>query len=86
MAVSVNCAANRFTMAGLVAADAAFKQVSTDPAPTDPAPVGGPFQGIRDHLCDGKSPAGATRYENRALALAAGFRIITSNRNDPARQ
>ena len=86
MTVSVNCTANTFTIAGLVSLDAALNQVSADPEPTDPAAVGGPFQGIRDYLCAGKIPAGATRYQTRELALAAGFSIITANRTDPARQ
>ncbi len=86
MTVSVNCTANTFTITGLVSLDRDRKQVSTDPAPTDPAPAGGPFQGIRDYLCDGKIPAGATRYDTRELALETGFRIIAANRTDPARQ
>ena len=86
MTVSVNCSANTFTMAGLVSLAGVLKPPSTDLASTAPAPVGGPSQGIRDYLCDGKIPAGATRYEMRALALEAGLRIITANRADPARQ
>lgn len=86
MTVSVDCTANTFTISGLVSLDAALNQVSTDPEPTKPAAIGGPFKGIRDYLCDGKIPAGATRYDTRELALAAGFSIITANRTDPARQ
>lgn len=85
MTVSVNCTANTFTIAGLVSLDRDLKEVSTDPAPTDPAPVGGPFQGIRDYLCDGKIPAGATRYDTRELALETGFGIIAANRTDRSR-
>lgn len=86
MTVSVNCTANTFTIAALVSLDRELKEVSTDPAPTDPAAVGGPFKGIRDYLCDGKIPAGATRYDSRAAAVETGFRIIAANRTDPARQ
>lgn len=86
MTVSVNCTANTFTIAGLVSLDRELKEVSTDPAPTDPAAVGGPFKAIRDYLCDAKIPAGATRYDSRAAAVDTGFRIIAANRTDPARQ
>lgn len=86
MTVSVNCTANTFTIAGLVSLDRDLKEVSTDPAPTDPAAIGGPFKGIRDYLCYGKIPAGATRYDSRAAAVETGFGIIAANRNDPARQ
>lgn len=86
MTVSVNCTANTFTIAGLVSLDRELKEVSTDPAPTDPAAVGGPFKGIRDYLCDGKIPAGATRYDSRAAAVETGFTIVAANRTDPARQ
>jgi len=86
MTVSVDCTVNTFTIAGLVSLDAALKQVSTDPEPTKPAAVGGAFRAVRDCVCDGKIPAGATRYDSRALALETGFRIIAANRTDPARQ
>lgn len=86
MTVSVDCTANTFTITGLVSLDAGLNQVSTDPAPTNPAAVGGPYKAIRDYLCDGKTPAGATPYASRAEALAAGLRIIAANKADPARQ
>ena len=86
MTVSVDCTANTFTITGLVSLDASLKQVSTDPEPTVPAAVGGPYKAIRDYLCDGKTPAGATPYASRAEALDAGLRIIAANRADPARQ
>jgi hypothetical protein len=84
--VSVDCTANTFTITGLVSLDRELKQVSTDPEPTKPAAATGPFKTIRDYLCDGNIPAGATRYDSQAAALDAGLRIIAANRADPARQ
>jgi hypothetical protein len=86
MTVSVDCTTNTFTISGLVSLDAALKPVSTDPEPTVPAAVGGPYRAVRDYLCEGKTPAGATPYASRAEALAAGLRIIAANRADPTRQ
>lgn len=86
MTVSVDCTASTFTISGLVSLDRELNQISTDPAPTQPAAIGSAFTAIRDYLCDGKIPAGATRYNNRVEALDAGLRIIAANRTDPARQ
>ena len=86
MTVSVDCTANTFVITGLVSLDRELKQISTDPDPTNPAAVGGPFKALRDYLCDGKIPAGASRYGSRAEALEVGLRIIAANRTDPARQ
>jgi hypothetical protein len=86
MTVSVDCTANTFILTGLVSLDSSLKQVSTDPAPTNPAAIGGAMTAVRDYLCDGKIPVGATRYNTRAEALEAGLRIIAANRTDPARQ
>jgi hypothetical protein len=86
MTVSVDCTANTFTISGLVSLDAALNQVSTDPEPTAPASIGGAFAALRDYVCDGKIPAGVSRYPSRAEALEAGLRIIAANRADPTRQ
>jgi hypothetical protein len=86
MTVSVDCTANTFTITGLVSLDRELKQVSTDPEPTKPAAATGPFKAIRDYLCEGKIPSGASRYDTRGLALDAGLRIIAANRANPERQ
>lgn len=86
MTVSVDCTANTFIITGLVSMDAELKQLSTDPKPSAPRDATGPFKALRDYLCDGKIPSGATRYDSRTMALDAGVRIIAANRADPARQ
>lgn len=78
--VSIDCMANTFTIAGLVSLDGELKQVSTDPEPTKPAAVGGAFGAIRNYLCDGKIPAGASRYGSLAQAQTAGLAINSANR------
>jgi hypothetical protein len=84
--VSIDCAANTFTIAGLVSLDRELKQLSTDPEPTQPAAVGGAFGAIRNYLCDGKIPAGASRYGSLAEAQTAGLAINSANRSAGAGQ
>lgn len=84
--VSIDCVANTFTIAGLVSLDGELKQVSADPEPTKPAAVGGALGAIRNYLCDGKIPAGASRYGSLAEAQAAGLAINSANRAAQAGQ
>ena len=88
MTVSVNCTANTFTIAGLVSLDAALNQVSADPEPTDPAAVGGPFQGIRDYLCAGKMHASEALEAGLVLTLNPGAhqRLVLRSRDFASQQ
>lgn len=86
MAVSVDCTGNTFTIDGVVSLDPALNPVASAPDANAPAATGGALSAIRDYLCDGKIPAGVSRYASRAEALDAGLRIIAANRADPARQ
>lgn len=84
MTVSVDCAADTFTISGLVSLDGSLNPISRDDDPTTPAKVGGPYIGIRDYLCDGKIPSPTVRYATKPEAITRGWQIIAANRQPAA--